>query len=77
MSPRHFARVFVNEYGITPAKYIEQIRIEAARQSLEETELSVEQIAAKCGFNSADVMRRSFARLLSVTPAEYRQRFCR
>lgn len=75
MSPRHFARVFVNEYGITPAKYIEQIRAEAARQSLEETELTAEQIAAKCGFNSADVMRRSFARLLSITPAEYRQRF--
>jgi transcriptional regulator GlxA family with amidase domain len=75
MSPRHFARVFVTEYGITPAKYIEQIRVEAARQSLEETELTAEQIATKCGFNSADVMRRSFARLLSITPAEYRQRF--
>lgn len=75
MSPRHFARVFVNEFGTTPAKYVEQLRVDAARQSLEETELNVEQIAAKCGFGSADVMRRSFNRLLSVTPADYRKRF--
>lgn len=75
MSPRHFARVFVNEYGTTPAKFIEQVRVDAARQSLEESQLSIEQIAAECGFGSADVMRRSFNRLLSVTPAEYRQRF--
>jgi transcriptional regulator GlxA family with amidase domain len=75
MSPRHFARVFASEYGTTPAKYIEQVRVESARQSLEETELSVEQAAHRCGFVSADVMRRSFKRLLAVTPVEYRQRF--
>lgn len=75
MSPRHFARVFAGEYGVTPAKYVEQIRVDQARQNLEETQLSVEQVADRCGFGSADVMRRSFKRLLAVTPAEYRQRF--
>jgi transcriptional regulator GlxA family with amidase domain len=75
MSARHFARVFANEYGTTPAKYVEQIRVDAARQSLEESELNIDQVASECGFGSADVMRRSFHRLLSVTPAEYRQRF--
>ena len=75
MSPRHFARVFAGEYGVTPAKYVEQIRVDAARQNLEETQLSVEQVADRCGFGSADVMRRSFNRLLAVTPADYRQRF--
>ena len=75
ISPRHFARVFASEFGTTPAKYVERVRVEAARQRLEESELSIEQAAAQCGFASADVMRRSFKRLLAVSPAEYRQRF--
>lgn len=68
MSPRHFARVFAQEFGVTPARYVEQVRVEAARQQLEGAALSVAAIAAACGFGSADVMRRSFLRTLRVIP---------
>jgi len=75
MSPRHFARVFAHEFGVTPARYVEQVRVETARRQLEGAALSVAAIAAACGFGSADVMRRSFLRLLHVAPHEYRERF--
>lgn len=75
MSPRNFARVFVHELGITPARYIEQIRLEAARQQLEQTEKGLEEIAFSCGFGSAELMRRTFLRLLEITPGRYRDYF--
>ncbi len=75
MSPRHFARVFAREVGTTPARYVEEARVGAARQQLEGTDASIADIATACGFGSADVMRRSFLRLLRVTPQEYRTRF--
>ena len=75
MSPRHFARVFAREFGVTPARYVAQVRVEAARRQLEGGALGVAAIATTCGFGGADVMRRSFVRLLRVTPQEYRERF--
>ncbi len=75
MSPHHFARVFAQEFGVTPARYVEQVRVETARRQLEGAALSVAAIAAACGFGSADVMRRSFLRILRVPPQEYRERF--
>ena len=75
MSPRHFARVFAHEFGVTPARYVEQVRVETARRQLEGAMLSVAAVATACGFGSADVMRRAFLRLLQVTPQEYRERF--
>jgi transcriptional regulator GlxA family with amidase domain len=77
MSPRNFARVFAREVGTTPARYVERARVEAARRRLEESRRSLEEIAAACGFASADVFRRAFARTLHVTPAAYRTRFRR
>jgi len=75
MSERNFQRVFTKEIGKSPALYVEEIRIEAVRRKLERTTRSLEEIAAACGFGSADVMSRSFQRQLKTTPAEYRARF--
>lgn len=75
MSARHFARAFVLETGVTPARFVERVRIEAARWRLEETDDTVDSIATACGFGSAETMRRSFLRCLGTGPAEYRRRF--
>jgi transcriptional regulator GlxA family with amidase domain len=75
MSPRHFARVFRAETGVTPARYVERARVEQARSRLEETGAGVEEIARGCGFGTAETMRRAFLRALWVGPSEYRQRF--
>jgi transcriptional regulator GlxA family with amidase domain len=75
MSPRHFARVFRAETGVTPARYVEQARIEQARTRLEESSAGIEEIARGCGFGTPETMRRAFLRALWVGPAEYRQRF--
>ncbi|WP_245815083.1 helix-turn-helix domain-containing protein [Cystobacter ferrugineus] len=75
MSPRNFARVFLQELGKTPARYVQQLRVEAARRQLERTDKGVEEIASSCGFGSAEVMRRAFLRGLGVTPARYREHF--
>jgi transcriptional regulator GlxA family with amidase domain len=75
MSPRNFARAFRAETGVTPARYVESVRLEAARRRLEESADPVQGIARSCGFPSAEAMRRSFVRSLHVGPAEYRRRF--
>lgn len=74
MSIRNFERVFTRELGMTPSKYILQARVEAVRYQLERTDRGLKQIAVTCGFGSADVMRRSFVRLVGVTPNQYRHR---
>jgi transcriptional regulator GlxA family with amidase domain len=75
LSPRHFARRFRAEVGLTPARYVERLRLEAARRRLEEGEEPVASVAARCGFGTAETMRRAFLRALGVAPAEYRRRF--
>jgi len=73
MSVRNFERVFTRELGRTPSQYILQARVEAARHQIERTDRGLKQIAAACGFASADAMRRSFVRLVGITPNQYRQ----
>jgi transcriptional regulator GlxA family with amidase domain len=75
MSPRHFARAFRAETGITPARYVERVRLEAARRLLEDSADPIAAVAASCGFGTAETMRRSFLRSMQVAPAEYRRRF--
>ena len=75
MSARNFARAFRAETGITPARYVERVRLEAARRALEDTAQPVAAIAGACGFGSAETMRRTFLRALAVSPAEYRRRY--
>jgi transcriptional regulator GlxA family with amidase domain len=72
MSPRNFARSFVAAVGTTPARFLETLRLEAARRRLEETGRSINQIASECGFGSAEVMRRSFVRSFGTPPSAYR-----
>jgi transcriptional regulator GlxA family with amidase domain len=75
MSVRNFSRSFRAEVGTTPARYVERVRVEAARRLLEETDTGVDAVAATCGFGTAETMRRAFLRALHVPPAEYRRRF--
>lgn len=77
MSPRNFARLFLAETGMTPAKFVEMARIDQARHLLETTEIAVETVAGKAGFNDPERMRRAFIRQLGVNPQNYRQRFSR
>lgn len=77
LSPRHFARLFRNEVGITPATWVEEARVSAARRYLEQGNEAPKQVAALCGFADADTLRRAFARHVGVTPAEYRKRFAK
>ena len=74
MSVRNFERVFTRETGCTPARYVAQMRVEAARRQLEDTDRSIEQIARNCGFVRADLMRRAFSRSVGTTPGRYRSR---
>ena len=74
-SPRHFARVFSREVGMTPGRYVESVRMDAARRRLEQTDEGVDAVARACGFGSAEVMRRAFARRLGCSPGRYRMRF--
>lgn len=75
MSPRHFSRVFTDDVGESPGQYVERVRVEAARHQLEDTADTVAVIARRCGFGTAETMRRSFLRRLGVAPDHYRRRF--
>jgi transcriptional regulator GlxA family with amidase domain len=73
MSVRNLERVFTREVGTTPAQYVLQVRVEAARRALERSERGLKQVASSSGFGSVDVMRRAFVRLLGITPSRYRE----
>lgn len=75
MSVRNFARVFQKETGITPAKFVEKVRVEVARRYLEDSDLSIDQIGAKCGLGGLMTMRRTFIRHMNVSPSDYRRTF--
>lgn len=73
LSPRHFARLFHAEVGMTPAVWVEHSRIAAARTLLESGQDAPKQVAAKCGFANADTLRRVFVKHVGITPAQYRK----
>jgi transcriptional regulator GlxA family with amidase domain len=75
MSQRTFARVFVAEMGVTPAHYLERIRLEHAVRMLETTGISLEEAARESGFTGCEQLRRAFQRHRGITPQEYRDRF--
>ena len=75
MSERSFSRHYAEATGQTPARAIERLRVEAARRLLSESRLPVKRIAQRCGFGTEETLRRSFLRLLAVTPQDYRARF--
>ncbi|WP_267242026.1 GlxA family transcriptional regulator [Streptomyces sp. PR69] len=75
LSPRHFARAFQAETGMTPGRYVERVRLEHARRLLEDSRDGVEEISRACGYGTPEAMRRAFVRTLGAAPAEYRRRF--
>ncbi|MEV3989141.1 GlxA family transcriptional regulator [Streptomyces sp. NPDC049837] len=75
LSERHFARVFRQETGTSPAAYVEAARVETARRLLETTDEPLERIAAATGMGSVETLHRAFRKQISTTPAAYRRRF--
>jgi transcriptional regulator GlxA family with amidase domain len=75
MSERSFLRHYRQVTGTTPARAVERVRVEAARQALGATDMPVKRIARECGFGSEETMRRCFIRVLAVPPHAYRERF--
>lgn len=75
MSVRHFARVFHQEVGETPGRFVERVRLEAARRELETSDATLDLVARRCGFGTAETLRRVFRRRLNVSPDAYRRRF--
>lgn len=75
MSERSFVRHYRAATGLTPARAVEKLRVEAAQQLLASTRVPVKHIAQRCGFGSEETLRRSFSRQLATTPQEYRDRF--
>jgi transcriptional regulator GlxA family with amidase domain len=75
LSPRHFTRLFQRDIGVSPARYVERVRVDVARRLLESERAGVATIASRCGFGTAETMRRAFLRHVGVAPDHYRQRF--
>ena len=75
MSPRNFARRFAEALRMPPARYVQSLRIDAARRLLTGGGLSIERVAERCGFASSEAMRTAFQRQLDVAPSEFRRRF--
>lgn len=75
MSARNLSRVFNRATGTSLMSFIADARIDASRRLLETTDLSIKEIAARCGFESGENLRRVFARRLDIGPQDYRRRF--
>jgi transcriptional regulator GlxA family with amidase domain len=75
VSERHLVRMFRVQVGMTPARFVERARLEAAKVLLATGDHSQEAVARRAGFGSADTMRRTFRRALGVSPSTYRSRF--
>ena len=77
MSPRNFARVFAQEVGMTPARFVASVRVETARRLLEESSETLDAICDLSGLGTPESMRRAFLRTLGISPGQYRERFHR
>jgi transcriptional regulator GlxA family with amidase domain len=77
MSPRNFARVFTREVEMTPARFVNSVRVETARRLLEESSEHLETICSRSGLGTPESMRRAFLRIVGIPPTRYRERFNR
>lgn len=75
VSERHLVRMFRVQVGMTPARFVEHARLEAAKVLLATGDHGQEAVARRAGFGSADTMRRTFRRALGISPSAYRSRF--
>ena len=73
MSPRHFSRAFTQSVGMSPAKAVERLRLEAARVRVEQSDTPIERIAAVIGFHDPERMRRAFLRAFGQPPQAMRR----
>ncbi len=74
-SARSIARLFVKELGLTPHDFVENVRLDQARNLLEATVLALKSVAFDCGFAGPEQMRAVFQRRLGVSPQRYRDSF--
>jgi transcriptional regulator GlxA family with amidase domain len=75
LSVRHFSRLFRRQVGVTPAQYVEAVRVEAAARQLVHTGHGLTTIANAVGLGSVETLHRLFKRRFGVTPGAYRERF--
>ena len=75
LSVRHFSRQFASAVGVSPAAFVQRLRVEEARRCIEDGSNRLKGVARRCGFADEQSLRRAFRRALGVTPAEYRSRF--
>lgn len=75
VSKRHLTRLFQQQVGIPPAKYVQRVRVEAAKTLLETSDKAVSSVARACGFSSEETLRRTLVRAIGVPPDTYRRRF--
>jgi transcriptional regulator GlxA family with amidase domain len=77
MSARHFTRVCLRETKMNPGQFVDRMRVEAAQQLIDGSNMGLKEVADACGFQTADAMRRTFVRVLGITAGEYMRRFKR
>lgn len=77
MSARHFTRVCLRETRMNPGQFVDRMRVEAAQQQIDSSSLGLKEIADACGFATADTMRRTFLRVIGISPSVYANRFNR
>lgn len=75
MSPRNFSRLFTAQIGVSPGRFVEELRVHLACERLQNGEADLPKLAHSLGFGSAERMRRAFHRIKCVAPSEYRARF--
>ncbi len=75
ISPRHFARVFRDQTGDTPAAFVARVRVEAAQRALAHSDVGLDTVANDCGYGTVETLRRSFIRHTGVSPSAWRRRF--
>ncbi|HET6295041.1 MAG TPA: DJ-1/PfpI family protein [Kribbella sp.] len=75
VSARHLTRLFNEEVGATPARFVEKVRVEAAQHLLETGAAPLDRVARQTGLGSPETLRRAFTRVIGTTPGSYRSRF--